>query len=169
MVHWRSIWYCCQRTLRTIPRKKIKKEEASRKKDEVGTWIKEHTYKTGGSYKREKKMYKRRDFCFKCHASVLGKCTTSDASFSIQKHGSFCLQKQKCFIIRSLLLTQNLNVNSYLKLLLPGTVLLKWTPDFSNSSPYRRKQLKWVKKRERNKVTCGFHGTVWIVEFTIHF
>lgn len=73
----------------------------------------------------KKKMYKRRDFCFKCHASVLGKCTTSDASFSIQKHGSFCLQKQKCFIIRSLLLTQNLNVNSYLKLLLPGTVLLK--------------------------------------------
>lgn len=111
------------------PSQKIKKEEARRKKDEVGTRIKEHTYKTGGSYKREKSIKNSFSFCSKCHASVLGKCTTSGASFSIQKHRSLCLQKQKCFIIRRLLLTQNLNINAHLKLLLPATV--SWSAKLS--------------------------------------
>lgn len=129
--------------------KRLKRKKQAEKKMKLGHGSRSTPTRPEEATRGKKKMYKRRDFCFKCHASVLGKCTTSDASFSIQKHGSFCLQKQKCFIIRSLLLTQNLNVNSYLKLLLPGTVLLKWTPDFSNSSPYRKKQLKWVKKRRK--------------------
>lgn len=35
-----------------------------------------------------------------------------------RKHGSFCLQKQKCFIIKGLSLTQNLNSISYCKVAL---------------------------------------------------
>lgn len=91
---------------------KIKKKEGSRKRK---SWDTDqgalHTYKTGGSYKREA-MYKRSFFFFalKCHASVLVKCTTSDASFSIQKtqiilppeaqmfhnHRSFADSKPEC-------------------------------------------------------------------------
>lgn len=63
---------------------KIKKR-SEWKEEKVGTWIKERCTPTRlEEATRKNEMYKRSFVASKCHASVLEKCTTLDASFSIQ-------------------------------------------------------------------------------------
>lgn len=114
-VHQRSIWFCCQKALRTMPRKRLKRKNCAGEKRH---WDTDQgvlrTYKTGGSYKRKKLFLffasKMPRICFRkvYYLSCI-------IQYS-EKHRSFC------FIIRHILLTQILNVNLYCGLHLPENV-----------------------------------------------
>lgn len=126
---------------------KITKEEVSGKTEDVGTRIKEHCTPTN-----RRKLQKTRDIeesffflmpyiCFRkvflpvMHHSVFG------------YHGSFCLQKQKCFIIKGLFADSKLESFSHSKLLLPGIVLLQRLPKSPTLSLYRKRQRNYRKWR----------------------
>lgn len=110
-------------------------ERKKKKTEEAGTRIKERCTPTRPEEAaRERRCRREILFPLKCHTSVLGKCFYLPMHHSgFRKHGSFCLQKQKCFIIKGLLLTQNLNSNSYCKSLLPDIVFV--TADAKISNP----------------------------------
>lgn len=132
-VHRRSSRHRCQGAPENSASRKIrkgkKKSRRNRKKPGRGSRKRSHTYETGGRCERERE---RERFS----TSVLGKksfCLGCIIQYS-ENTDRFCLQKQKCFIIRGLFLSadsKNSDSKSYCKLLLPDIfVLLQLVPKF---------------------------------------
>lgn len=127
------------------------------KTEEVGRRIKERRTPTRPEEATREKRYRIVCFFFsaKGHASVFRKVFLPPMHQSVyRKHGSFCLQKQKCFIIKGLLLTQNLNSNSYCKLLLPDIVWLHRVPKFPTLLPNRKRHKKCLEGCSHCWLTC---------------
>lgn len=116
-----------QRITKDQKRKKRKAEETERSRDEDQGSARTPTRPEDAARERERERFS---------TSVLGKkpfCLGCIIQYS-ENTDRFCLQKQKCFIIRGLFLSadsKNSDSKSYCKLLLPDIfVLLQLVPKF---------------------------------------
>lgn len=122
--------------------RKIREEESRKRQKEPGRGSRSAAHLREEEAARERRC--SRDpapsetphICFRKHHSVF------------RKHGSLCLQTHNSFIIKGLLLTQNLNSSSYCKLLLPDLV----SPQRMPTSPTLS-----LRRRERAKDAAGLH------------
>lgn len=131
-VHRRSSRYRCQGAPENSASRKIRKgkKEKQKKQKEAGTRIKEAL-----AHLRDRRTLRERER-ERFSTSVLGKkpfCLGCIIQYS-ENTDRFCLQKQKCFIIRGLFLSadsKNSDSKSYCKLLLPDIFfLLQLVPKF---------------------------------------